>query len=94
MSDFYKVVPTSCACGGTQAWVRLRIDSSGVMWEMLGCICHNVLPYDAQIIGDYLDRPYPDDPMPLFNDIARQQWKRRNAVRHLGSDAYRRPPDL
>lgn len=94
MSDFYKVTKASCQCGGTQAWVKLHIDSSGVVEEMVGCICHNPLPWDAKIIGEFLDRPYKDDPMPLFDEAARHQWKRRNAVRHLGSDAYRRPPEL
>jgi hypothetical protein len=94
MSDFYKVVPASCHCGGTQAWVKLRIDHAGVDEEMVGCICHNPLPWDAKIIGTYLDRPHRNDPMPLFDERALIQWKRRNALRYIGTEAYRRPPEL
>lgn len=94
MSHYFKIVRAACQCGGTQAWMKLRISGDGVVGEMVGCICHNSLPPDAKVIGDYLDRPYASDPMPLFNEVELQQWKRRNAVRHLGSEVYRRPPDL
>lgn len=83
--DFYKIVRASCVCGGTQAWVRLEngpTEDGGVVHIMVGCICHNALPPDAKVIGEYLDRPYPDDPMPLFDEKARQQWKRRNFFRN------------
>lgn len=90
MSDYYKVTPTACHCGGTQAWVRLRDG----MEEMVGCICHNVLPFDAKIIGDYIDRPYKDDPLPLNDLAARKQWKRRNFLRNYSLDSYRPPPEL
>ena len=36
-SGLYKQVPTSCACGGNMAWVRIR--DSGAE-EMIGCVCH------------------------------------------------------
>lgn len=94
MSDFYKVTKASCQCGGTQAWVKLVIDSAGVVEEMIGCICHNPLPWDAKIIGEYLDRPYATDPMPLYDEAARLQWKRRNFMRNYGTESYRRPADL
>jgi len=34
----WKIERTSCACGGTLAWLKPR--PSGAM-EMVGCICHN-----------------------------------------------------
>ena len=91
---YYKVVPASSACGGTRAWVKLRIDPTGVVEEMVGCICHNTLPPDAKVIGEYLDRPYREDPMPLFDETARTLWKRRNFIRNYSTESYRRPPDL
>lgn len=87
-SDYYKVVPASCVCGGSQAWVKLipgPWETGGVAEEMVGCICHHALPADAKIIGDYLDRPYRDDPMPLFDEKTRTQWKRRNYLRNYGT---------
>lgn len=33
----YRQVPTSCACGGNTAWVKIK--PSGAE-EMVGCICH------------------------------------------------------
>ena len=32
------IEPTSCACGGTYAWLKPRFSGS---YEMVGCICHN-----------------------------------------------------
>lgn len=97
MPDYFRVVKVEPGfiCGGNQGWVRLvhRGDRS-IEYETVGCICHTTLPHDARVIGMYLDRPYPDDPMPLFDEAARVLWKRRNAIRRLGTDAYRRPPDL
>jgi len=37
--EVYKIEPTSCACGGQWAWLRLR--DSGA-WEMVGCVCHTL----------------------------------------------------
>jgi hypothetical protein len=88
MSQFYKVVPASCQCGGTQAWVIIH--PSGVD-EMLGCICHNVLPYDAKVIGRYIDRPHRDDPLPLFDEAELKRWRRRNFLRERGLEAYQPP---
>lgn len=91
MSQFYKVVPVACSpCGGTQAWFIVHPDHD----EVYGCICHTPLPPDAKIIGQYLDRPYRDDPLPLFDEVARKQWKRRNFIRNYGTEAYRRPMEV
>lgn len=94
MPDYFKVTKASCQCGGTQAWVRLRIDKHGVIDEAYGCICHTPLPHDARIIGEYLDRPYREDPLPLFDEKARVQWKRRNFIRNYGLESYRRPSEV
>jgi hypothetical protein len=38
--ETYKIAPTSCTCGGTHAWLRLRDTGA---WEMIGCVCHHTL---------------------------------------------------
>ena len=34
----WKILPTSCVCGGNYAWLKPR--KSGAL-EMVGCVCHN-----------------------------------------------------
>ena len=85
---YFKVIHAVTDCGGGQAWVRLHPDGTQ---EAYGCICHHTLPADARIIGEYLDRPYVDDPMPLYDEAARKQWRRRNLIRQLGVEAYQHP---
>lgn len=38
MTERWRIVPTSCVCGGDIAWMRER--PSGA-WEMVGCVCHS-----------------------------------------------------
>lgn len=40
--------PTSCHCGGRQAWLKIR--ESGAE-EMLGCVCHTELPAGTFVTG-------------------------------------------
>jgi hypothetical protein len=35
----FKIMPTSCMCGGSFAWFVKR--PSGA-WESRGCVCHNL----------------------------------------------------
>lgn len=88
MSQFFKVVPTACACGGLKAWVVVHPNGDE---QIVGCICHNSLPYDAKIIGEYIDRPHKDDPMPLNDGVERTQWRRRNLLRDYGRESYAPP---
>jgi hypothetical protein len=36
----WKILPTSCGCGGNWAWLKPRMTGS---FEMVGCVCHTNL---------------------------------------------------
>ena len=45
----FKIVPCSCHCGGSQAWVKVEEDGVQIMY---GCVCHNSLPSNALVVGN------------------------------------------
>ena len=49
------VMPTSCECGGSYAWLVQR--ASGA-WEMYGCICHSDPPYVGVPLRVDKERPH------------------------------------
>jgi len=40
MNGLFKIVPTSCRCGGSYAWVQINENGAEVM---MGCVCHTVI---------------------------------------------------
>jgi len=61
-AGLYKQVPTSCACGGNMAWVRIK--ESGAE-EMVGCVCHTFADREGrQEPSGYLYR-YADNHLSL-----------------------------
>jgi hypothetical protein len=43
--------PTSCRCGGAEAWYAMLPSNA---WVSLGCICHNTYEQALEIAKNYL----------------------------------------
>lgn len=39
VTDVFKIMPTSCRCGGDEAWTRVTPGGADIM---IGCICHHI----------------------------------------------------
>lgn len=48
LDNGWKTLPTSCGCGGKQAWLKPR--SSGAM-EMFGCVCHHTTQAIQEVLA-------------------------------------------